>query len=154
MQSRYPSGILMEMHAGRCQGCLPGRRLNRAGITLLELLIVLTIIVVMVFIALPTLKPTDQEQKIAFAKEHLAYLYEQEQAYFNIHGTYASMSALATDEQLGPDYDQRFAFDESVVEGIVFRGPTTETRIFDIVAVITDTIKYKVDQTGSVTPLQ
>ena len=146
--------MLMKMLFGSSNGYRRGFWPRRRGITLLELLIVLTIIVVIVFIALPTLKPTDEEQKIRFSKQYLTYLYEQEQAYFNLHGTYAPLSKLATDEQLGPDFDQRFSFDESVVEGIVFRGPSTETKIFDIIAVIADNIKYKVDQTGAVTPLQ
>lgn len=151
---RKASGKLLAMrkfhHSWRAGAHDP----HRAGITLLELLIVLTVAAVVLFIAWPTLQPTAEEREIRFAKKYLAYLHEQQQAYFSNKGTYAPLSVLATDEQVGASYDQRFAYDESVVEGVVFRGPTTETKIYDIVAEMANGLKYRVDQTGTIAPMQ
>ena len=125
----------------------------RWGLTLLELLIIIAVVAVLVFVALPTLKPTEEEASADFAKEMLEYLYAREQAYYSLHGTYAPLSKLAADEQIGRDFDQRFSSDESTVEGIVFRGPATEAKIFDIIATLPDGSRYKIDQTGTLAPL-
>ena len=67
------------------------------GITLLELLIVLAAVAVLIFIALPTLKPSPQESAMETAKDQLLYLHAREQAYFNRYGKYAPLSTLAKD---------------------------------------------------------
>jgi type II secretory pathway pseudopilin PulG len=126
----------------------------RAGLTLLELLIILAVVAVLIFIALPTLRPTEVEADAEFAKQQLQYLHGQEQAYFNMHGTYAPLSVLANDERLGPTFDQRFALNESVVENVVFSGPSAEGSSYAIIAKLTDGSRYKIDQTGNIAPLQ
>ena len=126
----------------------------RAGLTLLELLIIIAVVVVLIFIALPTLRPTEVEADAEFAKQQLQYLHGREQQYFNMHGNYAPLSVLADDERIGPGYDQRFAFNESVVEDVVFSGPSVEAKSYTIIAKLTDGSRYKIDQTGNVTPLQ
>lgn len=125
-----------------------------AGLTLLELMIILAVVAVLIFIALPTLRPTEVEATAEFAKQQLEYLHNQEETYFSIHGNYAPLSTLAEDERLGPTFDQRFAFNESVVNNVVFSGPTTEDRTYTIVATLPDGSRYKIDQSGAVTPLQ
>jgi competence protein ComGC len=126
----------------------------RRGLTLLELLIIIAVVAVLIFVALPTLKPTEEEASADFAKEMLEYLYSQEQAYYNLHGTYAPLSKLAADERIGRTFDQRFNEDENTVEEVVFRGPTVEAKIFDIIARLPDGSRYKIDQTGTIAPLQ
>lgn len=125
-----------------------------AGLTLLELLIILAVIAVLIFIALPTLQPTDVESSADFAKQQLMYLHGLEQRYFSAHGTYARLSVLANDEQLGPTFDQRFAADECVVNNVTFNGPSGETTSYVITATLPDGTRYKVDQTGNVVPLR
>jgi Tfp pilus assembly protein PilE len=125
-----------------------------AGLTLLELMILLAIAAVVVFIALPTINPTEEEATIKYAKEQLEYLHGQELQYFNRNGQFAPLSVLAQDENLKQDYDPRFATDTSVVEGIVFRGPQREGVIFDIIAELPDGSRYKIDQTGRISQLQ
>jgi type II secretory pathway pseudopilin PulG len=127
---------------------------SRPGLTLLELLIILSVVAILIFIALPTLQPTEVEATADFAKQQLEYLHNQEQTYFSIHGNYAPLSTLANDERLGPTFDQRFAFDESLVNNVVFSGPTGEERTYTIVAELPDGSRYKIDQSGAVTPLQ
>jgi type II secretory pathway pseudopilin PulG len=122
--------------------------------TLLELLIVLVAIGVVIFIALPTLEPTAQEEKIEFAKAKLAYLHSKEQEYYNLHGTYAPISTIAADPIVGKNFDQRFTQDENLVNEVRFTGPTSEGRIYDIIAVLPDGTRYKVNQTGQVSPVQ
>jgi len=125
---------------------------RRAGLTLLELLIILAVIGVLVFIALPTLRPTDVESSADFAKQQLMYLHGLEERYFSIHGTYAPFSKLASDERLGPSFDQRFATNDCVVNGVTFSGPASETNSYVITATLPDGSRYKVDPTGTVAP--
>ena len=125
-----------------------------SGLTLLELLIILAIAAVLIFIALPTLRPTQEEATIDFAKEQLRYLAAQEQAYFLRYGSYAPFQQIAEDETLGPGFDQRFAADIPVIDGITFTGPQGESKLFDIVAKLPDGTSYAVDQTGEVRALQ
>jgi Tfp pilus assembly protein PilE len=127
---------------------------GRLGITLLELLILLAAVGVLIFIALPTLKPSPQESAIEMAKEQLLYLHAREQAYFNRNGKYAPLSTLAKDPTIAKDFDKRVASDNPTVEDITFRGPTSAGPIFDIVATRPDGSRYKVDQTGRIVPLQ
>jgi prepilin-type N-terminal cleavage/methylation domain-containing protein len=124
------------------------------GITLLELLIVVAVIAVLVFIALPTLRPSQEESSIEVAKTGLLYLHAQEQQYFNVHGTYTSLKQLGQDPQLGPGFDPRYAAENPVVDGITYRGPDGDGPIYDIIATLPDGSRYKVDQTGKVMPLQ
>jgi len=125
----------------------------RRGLTLLELLIILAVIAVLIFIALPTLRPTGVQASADFAKQQLEYLHNQEQSYFSIHGNYAPLSALAADEMLGPSFDQRFARDQSVVNDVTFTGPADEAKSYTIIAELPDGSRYKIDQSGAVTPL-
>jgi type II secretory pathway pseudopilin PulG len=127
---------------------------RRSGLTLLELLIIIAVIGVLLFIALPTLKPTEEESAIDLAKGGLLYLHACEQEYFNLHGVYAPLKNLAEDEQIGRTFDRRYALENPVVDEIAYRGPTGEGPIYDIVASLPDGTRYKVDQTGKVTPLQ
>jgi len=128
-----------------------GRQLGWVrGITLLELLIILAAVAAVVLIALPTLKPTAREAKVAFVKQQLEYLADKEQQYFLHYGTYAPLSKLAEDEVVGKDFDTRFTEDEVTVEGITFTGPRAEAKIFDIIAELPDGTSYRVDQSGEV----
>jgi Tfp pilus assembly protein PilE len=123
-----------------------------AGLTLLELLIILAVIGVLIFIALPTLRPTDVESSTDFAKQQLMYLHGLEERYFSIHGTYAPFSKIASDERLGPSFDQRFATNDCVVNDVTFSGPASESGSYVIIATLPDGTQYKVDPTGSVMP--
>ena len=127
---------------------------SRSGLTLLELLIILAIAAVLFFIALPTLRPTQEEATIEFAKEQLRYLAAREEAYFLRYGTYAPLKKISEDETLGRDFDQRFAADVPNIDGIAFTGPQNESKVFDIVAKLPDGTSYVVDQTGEVRALQ
>jgi type II secretory pathway pseudopilin PulG len=125
--------------------------MTRRAITLLELAIILSIISVTVLIVLPTLRPTGDEANIEFAKEQLAYLHAQEQAYFMQHGAYVPLSRLAKDPELSKRFDKRFAKDDAMVNGIQFHGPKTEGVTYEIVADLPKNAgRYKVDQTGQV----
>lgn len=137
-----------------CQLAASLWRFGRRGVTLLELLIILTVVVVLIFIALPTFRPTEQESNVELAKERLHYLYNQEQQYYSLHGEYAPLPMLAEDEKLGAAFDQRFAATEALVEGVKFKGPDTTGPIFSIIATLSDGTRYKVDQLGQVVPLQ
>lgn len=129
-------------------------KIRPAGLTLLELLIILAITAVVVFIALPTMQPTEEEATIKYTKEQLEYLYAKEMQYFNRTGKFAPLSMIAADEDMKQDFDPRFATDTSVVEGIIFRGPQREGVIFDIIAELPDGSRYKIDQTGKISQLQ
>lgn len=130
------------------------RLARRAGVTLLELLIILAAVVVLVFIAMPTLKPTETETTIELVKDQLLYLHAREQEYFNRHGSYATFTELAEEPELGKNFDRRFANESPLIEGISFRGPAGSGPIYDIIATLPDGSRYKVDQTGKITPLQ
>lgn len=130
-----------------------GKAGRRTGLTLLELLIILAVVGVLIFIALPTLHPSEVESKADFAKQQLMYLHGLEEKYFTIHGTYAPFSELATDERLGPTFDQRFANDECTVNDVTFSGPVGEVKSYVITAALPDGSRYRVDQTGTVAPL-
>ncbi|MDQ3024213.1 MAG: type II secretion system GspH family protein [bacterium] len=128
--------------------------MTRRGITLLELAIILAVIGVVVFIALPTLRQTGDEATQEFAKTQLRYLHAREQEYFALHGQYAPLSKLAMDPAIGPRFDQRFAKDESLVNSIQFSGPKQEGITYEIVAILPKNAgRYKVDQTGQVVAL-
>jgi type II secretory pathway pseudopilin PulG len=137
-----------------CQRAVGLALFGRRGVTLLELMIILTVVVVLIFIALPTLRPTEQESNVELAKERLHYLYNQEQQYFNLHGEYAPLPMLAEDDKLGAAFDQRFASTEALVEGVKYKGPDTTGPIFSIIATFSDGTRYKVDQLGQVVPMQ
>lgn len=66
------------------------------------------------------------------------------------YGTYAPFEKLAADEQIGKGFDQRFATDPCVINGIEFTGPKNETKIYDVVAKLPDGTSYKIDQTGEI----
>jgi prepilin-type N-terminal cleavage/methylation domain-containing protein len=123
---------------------------HRQGITLLELLIVIAAVAVIVLIAIPTLQPSKEDEAVSFAKDQLQYLYARQQEYFNLHGKYAPLSVLAADPNVGPNLDKRFVTDESIVSGVIFKGPKQEGVIFDIIAELPDGSQYKIDQTGMV----
>jgi type II secretory pathway pseudopilin PulG len=128
--------------------------MQRRGITLLELAIILSVIAVAVWIVLPTLEPTGDEANIEFAKDRLAYLHTQEQAYFSLHGEYAPLSKIATDPPLAKQFDRRFAKDDVEVNGVQFNGPKANGITYEIVATLPKGVgRYKVDQTGQVAVL-
>jgi len=133
------------------------RRLEQ-GLTLLELLIITAIVAGVIIIALPTLKPTAEEARIEQVKANLEHLAAMEEEYFVRYGTYAPLQTIAQDEAIGRDFDQRFAVESPVVDGVLYTGPQKEASIFDIVAEIPatddrDAIKYKIDGTGEVKSL-
>lgn len=144
--------MLLVMHGAA--GSWRGRALRSGGLTLLELLIILAVVVVLIFITLPTLRPTEIESKAEFAKQQLQYLHAREQQYYNAHGTYAPLPTLGADELIGRTFDSRFAQNQAVVEGVVFTGPTEEAGHYQIIAELEDGARYKIDQTGNITPLQ
>ena len=128
--------------------------MQRRGITLLELAIILSIIGVAFWIVLPTLEPTGDEANIDFAKEQLTYLHTQEQKYFNLHGEYAPLSTIAKDPPMAKQFDKRFARDDVEVSGVKFSGPKAPGPTYEIVAVLPkEAGRYKVDQTGQVVAL-
>jgi Tfp pilus assembly protein PilE len=124
------------------------------GITLLELLIILAVVFVIIFIAIPTLKPSEEEAVIERAKEHLLYLYSREQKYFTLHGEYAPFAELAADPEVGASFDKRFNNNQPLVDGIVFTGPTAKSKIFDVVAKLPNGTTYRVDQSGVIKAMQ
>lgn len=122
--------------------------------TLLEFMIILAIVAAVVFVAYPTLQPTAKEAHLEEVKGYLKYLGAREQEYFMRNGTYAPLAKLAEDEIIGVGFDGRFAVEEPNVNGVKYTGPTTEAKIFDIVAEFPDGTKYKIDQTQKIMPLQ
>lgn len=125
--------------------------LRRRGMTLLELAVILSIVAVLVYITLPTLRPQGDEAAIEFAKEQLRYLHARQQEYFALHGTYAPLSMLAKDKELGSRFDQRFAQDESEVNGVKFIGPRAEGPTYEIAAILPrESGRYRIDQTGQI----
>lgn len=152
-------GVLARRNSARAFSLIQHSALStmhsvRRGITLLELAIVLAIVGVIVFIAVPTLQPTKEEATIDQAKEYLAYVHSQEQKYYGMHGVYAPLPVLAADPQLGEQFDQRFAGEEPVVSGISFLGPKAESQFYEIIAVLPDGSRYSVNSTGEVKALQ
>jgi Tfp pilus assembly protein PilE len=127
---------------------------RQSGITLLELLIVLAVVFVILYIALPTLRPSEEEATIARAKEHLLYLHAREEKYYTVHGEYAPFSEIAKDPAVGVGFDKRFERDDAQVDGIDFSGPKSKGRIFDIVAKLPNGTRYRIDQTGVITSMQ
>ena len=140
--------------------CMRHTALRRmeSGLTLLELLIIAAIVAGIVLVALPTLQPTAEEAIIEQIKTNLRYLAAQEEEYFVRYGTYAPLTKIAEDPAIGKTFDQRFAVEAPVVDGVVYTGPQKEATVFDIVAEIPktderDAIKYKIDGTGEVKTL-
>ena len=126
----------------------------RAGLTLLELLIIIALIGVIIFITLPTLRPTQQEEAMDFAKEQLVYLHAREQEYFNAHGVYTTFINISKDPVIGKRFDKRFAEDKPVVGDVSFDSPKGDGPIFEVVATLPDGTRYRIDQTGTIAPLQ
>jgi type II secretory pathway pseudopilin PulG len=111
---------------------------------------VLSIVCVVIFIAMPTLQPSQEEATIETAKEFLAYLHGQEQAYFGLYGKYVPFKTIAEDKNLGGQFDQRFAVDQPEVEGIKFAGPQNEGAFYEIIALLPDGTRYSVTTTGEI----
>jgi prepilin-type N-terminal cleavage/methylation domain-containing protein len=125
------------------------------GITLLELAIVLAVLGVIFFIALPTLQPTPEEAAIEAVKANLTYLHDKQQQYFKLHGQFAPLKVLAADPEVGKDFDKRFAADQPVIDGVQYLGPQMEGFTFEVLAILPEESgRYKVDQTGKVISLQ
>jgi prepilin-type N-terminal cleavage/methylation domain-containing protein len=121
-----------------------------AGLTLLELLIVLAVIGVVVFIALPTLKPSDTEARTEFVKTELRYLYNAENNYFVQYGKYVPFDKIASDPQLGGNFDQRFKTDPAVVHEVKFHWSSVNGAILEITADLPDGTGYLIDQKGDI----
>ena len=125
---------------------------ERRGLTLLELAIMLAIVGVLIFLALPSLNENEEEATISFAKQQLGYLNSLEQEYYTLYGTYAPFSKIAEEPKIRDRFDLRFKSDVSLVEGIKFSGPMEEQKFYVIFAELPDGSKYKVDQTGEIRP--
>lgn len=117
--------------------------------TLLELLILLTVVLGIVLVALPTLKPVQVDDMEAFAREKLRYIYEKERAYFLRNGKYDSFSVLASDENGGPYLDRRFIGEEYMERGIVFSGPSGPTEDLLLEARLPTGTRITVDSKGN-----
>jgi len=126
----------------------------RRGITLLELLIVLALVAVIIFIALPTTRLNSDELLMETTKEHLIYLHAREQDYFNLNGKFAPFEQLAADPTIGPRFDQRFAKNQPVVGEVTFFGPIAEGPTFEIVAKLPDGSNYKINQAGEISAVK
>jgi prepilin-type N-terminal cleavage/methylation domain-containing protein len=96
---------------------------TRHGMTLLELLMVLTIIAAIIVVAIPTLRPVKASNLAAFARERLNFIAQREQAYFLRNGKFDRFSVLAGNTGGGPYLDRRFATDDYRERGIIFIGP-------------------------------
>lgn len=151
---RPPSGQLLASLHSAAPIQHPASRCCRRGITLLELAIVLAIAGVIVFIALPTLNPSKEEAAIDTTKNFLTYLHSQEQQYYGRHGVYTTLSKISQDEELGPDFDQRFAAEKPVVNGVTYLGPQADGQYYEIIAVLPDGSRYSVNSTGEIRSLQ
>jgi len=115
---------------------------RRSGLTLLELLIVLAVVGVIYFIALPTLQPSDSEAKVEFAKTELHYLFNFENKYFAATGQYVPFDKIAADPTLGPTFDQRFKTDPAVVSGVKFHWSSVNGAILELTADMPDGTGY------------
>ena len=123
---------------------------RRAGLTLLELLIVLAVVGVVIFIALPTLRPSDSEARVELAKTQLKYLFNQENIYFSNHGSYVPFDKIATDPDIGAKFDQRFKTDPATVNGIKFHWSSVNGAILEVTADLPDGTGYLIDQRGDI----
>jgi prepilin-type N-terminal cleavage/methylation domain-containing protein len=132
--------------------CPQSRR--QRGLTLLELLIVLMIAGVIVLIAIPTLRPSDDEARVEFAKTQLRYLYNQQNTYFTRHGRYAQFSEIAGDPELGPLFDSRFVEDSPIVEGVKFTGPRPGSPVLELTATLPDGSAFIIDGRGEIRQFQ
>ncbi len=124
-------------------------RLLRRGMTLLELLIVLTVVLVLIFVALPTLKPVEVGSLESFARERLRFIYEKERAYFLRNGTYDRFSVLAGSENGGPYLDRRFIGEDYRERGVIFTGPNGFTEKLLLQAQLPDGKRITLDDKGS-----
>ena len=118
--------------------------------TLLELLIVLAAVAAIIFVALPTLRRSEEEAAADLAKDSLRYLYGMEQRYNARHGEYGTLLEIAKDPSLGKDFDKRFAVEKPLVNGVSFTGPVSKGSTFVITATLADGTKYRIDQTGEI----
>ncbi len=126
------------------------------GMTLIELLILLAFLVIVLLIAVPTLKSpkiTDVEQ---FARNQLKYLYERERAYFLRNGHYESFAELAKPENGGPFLDRRFeGVDRISDRGVTFIGPAGKTDKLKITAKLPGGLmELVVDSSGQITAIR
>ena len=120
--------------------------------TLIELLILLAVVFVVVFIALPTLKPAKSSNVERFARKRLQYLYERERAYFLRNGHYNSFAVLAQAENGGPFLDRRYTGVVFQERGVVFKGPEGETSKLTLTAELLQGNKYfRIDSKGRIT---
>lgn len=118
------------------------------GMTLLELLILLAILLAIIFVALPTLRPIEVGSKESFARERLRFIYEKERGYFLRNGTYDAFSVLASDENGGPYLDRRFIGEDHRERGIIFTGPTGPTEDLMLEAKLPDGTRITLDEKG------
>ena len=117
--------------------------------TLLELLILLTIVLAVIFVALPTLRPVEVGSKESFARERLRFIYEKERAYYLRNGTYDAFSVLASGENGGPYLDRRFTGEDHRDRGIIFTGPTGPTEDLLLEAKLPDGTRITLNDKGS-----
>ena len=120
----------------------------RRGMTLLELLILLAIVLAIIFVALPTLRPIEVGSKESFARERLRFIYEKERGYFLRNGTFDAFSVLAGDENGGPFLDRRFTGEDHRERGIIFTGPTGPTEDLMLEAKLPDGTRITLDDKG------
>jgi len=120
----------------------------RRGMTLLELLILLAIVLAIIFVALPTLRPIEVGSKESFARERLRFIYEKERGYFLRNGTFDAFSVLAGDENGGPFLDRRFTGEDHRERGIIFTGPTGPTEDLMLEAKLPNGTRITLDDKG------
>jgi len=129
-----------------CMGKLARR--TQHGMTLLELLILLTIVLAVIFVALPTLRPVEVGSKESFARERLRFIYEKERGYYLRNGTYDAFSVLASGENGGPYLDRRFIGEDHRDRGIIFTGPTEPTEDLLLEAKLPDGTRITLNDKG------
>lgn len=120
----------------------------RQGMTLLELLMALTIVTAIVFVAIPTLRPVKATSIEAFARERLRFIAQREQAYFLRNGSYDRFSVLASPENGGPFLDSRFATDDYRERGIIFTGPQDKSDKLLLEAQLPDGTRIMLNEKG------
>lgn len=123
-------------------------RQTHRGMTLLELLILLAIVLAIIFVALPTLRPVEVGSKESFARERLRFIYEKERGYYLRNGTYDAFSVLASGENGGPYLDRRFTGDDHRERGIIFTGPTGPTEDLLLEAKLPDGTRITLNDKG------